>query len=120
VAAASFFTTACAHCLFDPDFCNVASGWKKGIVEKNVQDSRRRIWLDAQNCMFHTFEELNVWVGQRCRALRGEMLHPQYNGLTVAKDLELERVEMMPMPTAFVRCPRCLFGFVLPVMLSSG
>src|SRR3546814_8235121 len=63
------FAVMCAHYLFDPDFCNVASGWEKGIVEKNVQDSRRRIWLDAQNCMFHTFEELNVWLGQRCRSL---------------------------------------------------
>jgi hypothetical protein len=22
--------------MFEPDFCNVASGWEKGIVEKNV------------------------------------------------------------------------------------
>jgi hypothetical protein len=35
------FAVMCAHYLFDPDFCNVASGWEKGIVEKNVQDSRR-------------------------------------------------------------------------------
>ncbi|PBJ10828.1 hypothetical protein BSF40_04980 [Pseudomonas sp. ACN5] len=25
-----------AHYLFDPDFCNVVSGWEKGIVENNV------------------------------------------------------------------------------------
>jgi hypothetical protein len=24
------------HYLFEPEFCNVASGWEKGIVEKNV------------------------------------------------------------------------------------
>ena len=28
----------CAHYLVDADFCNVASGWEKGVVEKNVQD----------------------------------------------------------------------------------
>src|SRR5450830_1905603 len=100
VVNARFFAMT-AHYLFDPDFCNVASGWEKGIVEKNVQDSRRRIWLDAQNCMFHTFEELNVWLGQRCRTLWAELVHPQYNGLTVAEVLELEQAEMMPMPTAF-------------------
>lgn len=33
------FAVMCAHYLFDPDFCNVASGWEKGIVEKNVQDT---------------------------------------------------------------------------------
>jgi hypothetical protein len=63
------FAVMCTHYLFDPDFCNVAAGWEKGIVEKNVQDSRRRIWLDVQECQFHSFEELNAWLGQRCRTL---------------------------------------------------
>ncbi len=95
------FAVMCAHYLFDPDFCNVAAGWEKGIVEKNVQDSRRRIWLDAQDCQFHSFEELNAWLGQRCRALWNELTHPQYSGLSVAEVLELERAELMPMPAAF-------------------
>jgi transposase len=34
------FAAMASHYLFDPDFCNVASGWEKGVVEKNVQDSR--------------------------------------------------------------------------------
>jgi transposase len=38
------FAAMTAHYLFDPDFCNVASGWEKGRVEKGVQDARRRIW----------------------------------------------------------------------------
>jgi transposase len=29
----------CAHYLFDADFCNVASGWGKGVVEKNAENS---------------------------------------------------------------------------------
>ena len=28
------FDAMCGHYLFEPDFCNVASGWEKGIVEK--------------------------------------------------------------------------------------
>ena len=43
------FAVMYAHYLFDPDFCNVASGWEKGVVEKNVQDARRRIWLAAKH-----------------------------------------------------------------------
>ena len=43
------FAAMCAHYLFDPDFCNVASGWEKGVVEKNVQDAQRRIWLAAKD-----------------------------------------------------------------------
>ena len=26
------FAVMCAHYLFDADFCNVASGWEKGVV----------------------------------------------------------------------------------------
>lgn len=95
------FAVMCAHYLFDADFCNVASGWEKGVVEKNVQDSRRRIWIDAQSRKWSSFEELNAWLGERCRALWGEIRHPEYRQFSVAEMLEQERAELMPMPTAF-------------------
>jgi hypothetical protein len=91
----------CSHYLFDPDFCNVASGWEKGVVEKNVQDSRRRIWLDAQNRRFSSYAELNVWLGERCRSLWSELRHPEHSGFSVAEMLELEVAEMMPVPMPF-------------------
>ena len=74
------FAAMCAHYLFDPDFCNVASGWERGVVEKNVQDSRRRVWIDAGNQRFGSFIELNAWLGQRCRALWDEVRHPEFDG----------------------------------------
>ncbi len=95
------FAVMCAHYLFDADFCNVASGWEKGVVEKNVQDSRRRIWLDAQTRKFGGFAELNAWLGERCRSLWEEIRHPEYKQFSVAEMLEQERGELMPMPTAF-------------------
>jgi transposase len=95
------FAAMCAHYLFDADFCNVASGWEKGVVEKNVQDSRRRIWLDAQKIQWGSFAELNVWLGDRCRALWSEIRHPEYTHFSVLEMLEQERTEMMPMPTPF-------------------
>ncbi len=95
------FAVMCAHYLFDADFCNVASGWEKGVVEKNVQDSRRRIWLEAQQHKFGSFAELNAWLGMRCRSLWEEIRHPEYKALSVAEVLEQERVELMPMPTVF-------------------
>ena len=58
------FATMCAHYLYDPDFCNVASGWEKGVVEKNVQDSRRGIWIDAGKQRFGSFTELNAWLAR--------------------------------------------------------
>ena len=95
------FAVMCAHYLFDADFCNVASGWEKGVVEKNVQDSRRRIWLDAQQRRFGSYTELNVWLGERCRSLWSELHHPEHKAFTVAEMLELECAEMMPVPTPF-------------------
>ena len=95
------FTVMCAHYLFDPDFCNVASGWEKGVVEKNVQDSRRRIWIAAQERQFGSFAELNAWLGERCRALWSELRHPEYEAFSVADMLEQEQAQMMPMPTPF-------------------
>ena len=65
----SRFSAMASHYLFDPDFCNVASGWEKGVVEKNVQDSRRRVWQDASKERFGSFAELNIWLLERCRAL---------------------------------------------------
>ena len=95
------FAVMCAHYLFDADFCNVASGWEKGVVEKNVQDSRRRIWLAAQQRQFGSFTELNAWLAERCRALWSEIRHPEYKQFSVAEMLEQERGELMPMPTPF-------------------
>jgi hypothetical protein len=95
------FEVMCAHYLFDPDFCNVASGWEKGVVEKNVQDSRRRIWVEAVKMRWGSFVELNAWLGDRCRALWDEVRHPEHDQFSVAEMLEHERSHLMPMPVPF-------------------
>ena len=95
------FSVMCAHYLFDPDFCNVASGWEKGVVEKNVQDSRRRIWIDAAKLRWGSFVELNAWLAERCRALWSEVRHPEHEQFSVAEMLEHERAQLMPMPEPF-------------------
>lgn len=95
------FAVMCAHYLYDADFCNVASGWEKGRVEKNVQDSRRRIWIEAARRRFGSFAELNAWLGERCRALWSEVRHPEHSQFSVAEMLEHERPHLMPMPQPF-------------------
>ncbi len=95
------FAVMCAHYLFDADFCNVASGWEKGVVEKNVQDSRRRIWIDAVKLRFGSFLELNAWLADRCRALWSEVRHPEHGQFSLAEMLEHERGHLMPMPEPF-------------------
>jgi transposase len=86
----SRFAVMCAHYLFDADFCNVASGWEKGIVEKNLQDSRRRVWLDASRRRWGSLAELNAWLEQRCRQLRDELRHPEHEAFSIAEMHEHE------------------------------
>jgi hypothetical protein len=95
------FLALCSHYLFDAEFCNVASGWEKGIVEKNVQDSRRRIWLQAGSQRFATIADLNDWLLARCRALWQSLPHPEYAELTIAEMLEHEQAHLMPMVRPF-------------------
>jgi len=95
------FYAMVSHYLFEADFCNVASGWEKGIVEKNVQDARRRIWIAAKQQQFSTYEDLNVWLDARCRALWTELEHPDTAGITIADALEQEQPYLMPMPALF-------------------
>ncbi len=94
------FAAMAAHYLFEPDFCNVASGWEKGRVEKSVQDTRRRIWQEAPHQRFATFAELNAWLPTQCLAA-WEAPHPDLPGTTIREAWTQERPQLMPMPTPF-------------------
>ncbi len=93
------FQAMVGHYLFDADFCNPASGWEKGQIEKNVQDSRHRIWnrLPA----FGSLDELNDWLEQRCIELWGEIAHPEQPERTIAEVFAAERAHLMPLPCPF-------------------
>ena len=58
------FSAMVSHYLFDAEFCNPASGWEKGQIEKNVQDARHRIW--NQLPLFDSLATLNDWLHGRC------------------------------------------------------
>ena len=102
--------------LFDTDFCNPASGWEKGQVEKNVQDARRRLWQAMPR--FATLAELNDWLEQRCQALWREIPHGSQEG-SVFDAWEGEAQSLMPPGSpfdGFVECgkrvsPTCLIHF---------
>jgi transposase len=68
------FSAMVSHYLFDAEFCNPASGWEKGQIEKNVQDARHRIWNKLP--AFGSLHELNDWLHQRCLSLWKELPHP--------------------------------------------
>ncbi|MDB5761413.1 MAG: integrase core domain protein [Herminiimonas sp.] len=91
----------CGHYLFEPEFCNVASGWEKGVVEKNVQNRRWQIWVAAADKRWSTLGQLNDWLAQRCQQSWDEMAHPEWPATTIAEILQDERRRQMRMPKPF-------------------
>jgi transposase len=95
------FAAMCSHYLIDAQFCNVAAGWEKGRVEKDVQDNRRGLWQEALSESFASFAELNAWLTDRCPKAWAIASHPDYPGMSVAEAHEHEQPHLMPMPSPF-------------------
>jgi hypothetical protein len=87
-----------SHYLFDAEFCNPASGWEKGQVEKNVQDARHRLWVPTPS--FANLAALNTWLEQRCIALWSEIPHGILPG-SVADAWVEERSRLMTPARSF-------------------
>jgi transposase len=95
------FQAMCSHYLFEPEFCNRAAGWEKGIVEKNVQDRRRQIWQEVAARNWPSLTELNAWLGPRCRQAWETMRHPGAPARTIAEVWRDEQHSLMPNPRPF-------------------
>jgi transposase len=67
------FSAMASHFVFEPEFCNPAAGWEKGLVEKNVLDMRHRLFQPLPRA--NSLDELNIWLEQRCKALWEEIAH---------------------------------------------
>jgi transposase len=110
------FLAMANHYVFEPEFCNPASGWEKGQVEKNVQDARPRLWQPMPS--FPDLAALNVWLEQRCLELWREIPHGTLPG-TIADVWAEEQAALMPLPPAFDGfveqskrvSPTCLISF---------
>ena len=92
------FAAMASHYLFEPQFCNPASGWEKGQVEKNVQDARRRLWQPLPS--FPDLAALNAWLEERCVAQWSEISHGVLSG-TIADVHADEIVSLMPLGRPF-------------------
>jgi len=92
------FLAMASHYLFEPEFCNPASGWEKGQVEKNVQDARHRLWQPIPR--FPTLEALNNWLESRCRELWAQTAHGKMGG-TIADLWAEEAPTLMPASRPF-------------------
>ena len=93
------FQAMVSHFLFEAEFCNPAAGWEKGQIEKNVQDSRHRIWHNAPE--FSSLADLNHWLEERCKALWWEIKHPEQPDRMVAEVWADEQKQLMAVPAPF-------------------
>ena len=110
------FLAMANHYVFEPEFCNPASGWEKGQVEKNVQDARPRLWQPMPS--FPDLAALNAWLEQRCMEFWREIPHGSLPG-SIADVWADEQAALMPLPPAFDGfveqskrvSPTCLISF---------
>ena len=72
------FLAMASHYLFELEFCNPASGWEKGQVEKNVQDARHRLWQPTPR--FPSLAALNDWLESRCKEFWAQTPHGKMQG----------------------------------------
>jgi transposase len=92
------FAAMVSHFLFEAEFCNPASGWEKGQIEKNVQDARHRLWQPTPN--FPSLAALNDWLEVRCRELWAEIPHGAHEG-SIADAWREEAQRLMQLPRPF-------------------
>ena len=92
------FLAMASHYLFELEFCNPASGWEKGQVEKNVQDARHRLWQPTPR--FPSVDALNDWLEARCKEFWAQTPHGKMQG-TIADLWAEEMRALMPASRPF-------------------
>jgi len=88
------FTAMASHYLFEATFCNPASGWEKGQVEKDVQDGRHRFWIPTPEAP--DLATLNAQLEAHCISQWREIPHGVLPGAIADVWSEEQAVLMQP------------------------
>ena len=83
----------CSHHLVDPIACTPASGWEKGQVENQVGLVRERFF--TPRLRVKSYEELNIWLLNKCVAYAKAHHHPELREQTVWEMFEAERPSLV-------------------------
>jgi hypothetical protein len=87
-----------SHYPFDAEFCNVASGWDTGQIEKNIQDGRHRLWQKAPT--FGSFAALDDWLADQ-RVLPWQQTRHTEQDMTIWDVWSAERSHLVPVGQPF-------------------
>ena len=93
------FQQLASHYLLDPVACTPAAGWEKGQVENQVGFIRERLFVPRLK--FADLEELNRWLGDRCRTLAAGHRHPEFTDRTVGEVFAEEQPRLLNVPAPF-------------------
>jgi transposase len=88
------FAQMCSHYLIDPTACTPAAGWEKGQVENQVGVVRERFF--TPRLKFKTYDEMNVWLLDKCIAYAKAHRHPDLTEQRVWEVFETERPQLVP------------------------
>jgi transposase len=89
-----------SYYLFDSHFCTPAQGHEKGGVEGSVGFSRRNFLAGVPQ--FNSFEELNQYLAERCRANDGRTVRGQTE--SIGQMGQTERGYLRPLPLHGFEC----------------
>ena len=87
------FLQMCGHYLVEPVACTPASGWEKGQVENQVGLVRERFF--TPRLRVRSYDELNVWLLDKCIAYAKAHAHPERPDRTVWEVFEEERPKLV-------------------------
>ncbi len=94
------FVEMCTHHLVAPEACTPGAGWEKGQVERDVGDSRERLFRERRQ--FADYADLNDWLFERCGSHARSHPHPEIAGKTIWEVFEeQERDALIPWCGAF-------------------
>ncbi len=93
------FAAMASHYLFEPEFCNPASGWEKGQVENQVGNLRDQLFRPKPRVK--SLVELNAWLEDQCIAYAKRTKHPEFKDRTIWEVFQDERASLMELRGPF-------------------
>lgn len=109
------FVEFSSHYLFEPEFCNPASGNEKGQVENRIGYIKRNFFAPIPR--FDSIEELNERLLAWCISQARTKSHPEIQDKTIYEVYEQEKDKLVCLPAHIFECCRTQHSIVSSISL---